>query len=93
MWCFRSEVIAVSQVEAACDAFSVCTMSASCTELRNETRGQAVSGLEATSVFIYSHSETACTGSAGPWQELCSCAEIIMRSMASELLPEWCFEW
>lgn len=82
VWCFRSEVIAVSQVEGACDAFGVCTMSAGCTELGNETRGQVVSGLEATSVFIYSRSETACTGNAGAWQELCSCAEIIMRRSA-----------
>lgn len=78
VWCFRSEVIAVSQVEGAYDAFGVCTMSASCTELGNETRGQAVSGLEGASVFVYSHSVQACTGNAGAKQKLCSCAEIIM---------------
>lgn len=72
-------MIAVSQVEGACGAFGVGTMSSSCTELGNETRGQVVSGLEGTSVFIYPHSETACLGSAGAWQESCSCAEINMR--------------
>lgn len=66
-------------MEGTGEAFGVCTMSASCTELRNKTRGRAVSGLEGASVFIYSFSEMAWTGSTGAWQELCSRAEIFTR--------------